>query len=179
MNENERKMWEKCAAFHGHECGGLALGFKAAMYAEKVLGAGFSRDEELICISENDACCVDAIQVLLGCTAGKGNLFFHLTGKIAFTFFSRDTGDSIRIIQRSDHPKNMSRAEEMKYYLSLPPEEIYEQTEVKLRIPGRAVLSSSVKCDDCGEETGELWIRCVEGRKVCPDCFRKYHRIFL
>ena len=69
---------EKCVAFHGHECGGLTIGYKAAIYAEKLLNITFSEDEDVVCISENDACGVDAIQVLLGCSVGKGNLLFHM-----------------------------------------------------------------------------------------------------
>ena len=33
--------WKKCVEFHGHECGGLAIGYKAAQYAEKLLGLTF------------------------------------------------------------------------------------------------------------------------------------------
>ena len=29
----EKTIWEKCVAFHGHECGGLTIGYKAALYA--------------------------------------------------------------------------------------------------------------------------------------------------
>ena len=50
-----------------------------------------SGDEEIVCVSENDACGVDGIQVILGCTAGKGNLLFRLTGKHAYTFYNRKT----------------------------------------------------------------------------------------
>ena len=27
--------WEKCVAFHGHACGGLTIGYKAAQYAAR------------------------------------------------------------------------------------------------------------------------------------------------
>ena len=30
---NKKELWEKCAAFHGHVCGGLTIGYKAALYA--------------------------------------------------------------------------------------------------------------------------------------------------
>ena len=86
MTEKEQQLWDKCVAFHGHACGGLTIGFKAALYAMELLNAGFSDDEQLVCISENDACGVDAIQVILGCSIGKGNLLFHMTGKQAFSF---------------------------------------------------------------------------------------------
>ena len=80
--------WERCVAFHGHECGGLTIGYKAAQYAAKLLELKFSADEQVVCIAENDACGVDAIQVMLGCSVGKGNLLFHMTGKQAFSFLT-------------------------------------------------------------------------------------------
>ena len=82
MDEN-KALWKKCVEFHGHECGGLTIGYKAALYAIERMGlqlggggnAGcLSPDEEIVCISENDACGVDAIQAILGCSVGKGNL---------------------------------------------------------------------------------------------------------
>ena len=30
-------LWEKCVEFHGHACGGLALGYRAALYAAQLL----------------------------------------------------------------------------------------------------------------------------------------------
>ena len=56
------KTWADCAEFHGHECGGLTIGYKAALYAIKLLNIGCAEDEEVVCISENDACGVDAIE---------------------------------------------------------------------------------------------------------------------
>ncbi|MCI5189229.1 MAG: hypothetical protein D3905_05405, partial [Candidatus Electrothrix sp. AS4_5] len=41
--------------------------------AQKHLQAQFSPDEEIVCVTENDSCSVDAIQVLTGCSIGKGN----------------------------------------------------------------------------------------------------------
>ena len=73
----DEESWKRCEAFHGHVCGGLSIGYQAARYAKELLGAEFSNDEELVCVAENDACGVDAIQVLLGCSIGKGNLLFH------------------------------------------------------------------------------------------------------
>ena len=80
---DKKILWEKCVDFHGHQCGGLTIGYKAALYAMELLELEFSDDEQVVCISENDACGVDAIQVLLGCSVGKGNLLFHMRGKQA------------------------------------------------------------------------------------------------
>ena len=93
---NEKELWDKCVAFHGHVCGGLTIGYKAAIYATELMDLCFSDDEQVVCISENDACGVDAIQVVLGCSVGKGNLLFHIRGKQAFSFYNRKTGKSIR-----------------------------------------------------------------------------------
>ena len=53
---DKKALWEKAAAFHGHVCGGLTIGYKAALYAIELLGLEFSDDEQVVCISENDAC---------------------------------------------------------------------------------------------------------------------------
>ena len=92
------KTWSDCVAFHGHECGGLTIGYKASMYAAKLLKLEFSDDEQVVCIAENDACGVDAIQVMLGCSIGKGNLLFHMRGKSAYSFYNRKTGKSVRLV---------------------------------------------------------------------------------
>ena len=84
MDEN-KVLWEKCAAFHGHVCGGLTIGYKAALYAIELLELSFSEDEQVVCITENDACGVDAIQVVLGCSVGKGNLLFHIRCPCTFS----------------------------------------------------------------------------------------------
>lgn len=66
-----QKLWEKAAAFHGHVCPGLTIGYRAALYAIDLLELTFSEDEQVVCITENDACGVDAIQAVLGCSIGK------------------------------------------------------------------------------------------------------------
>lgn len=78
--------WEKVVEFHGHECPGLAIGVRAVEAAKAKMGISFSKDEEIVCVTENDACGVDAVQVLAGCSFGKGNLVYRGTGKQAFTF---------------------------------------------------------------------------------------------
>ena len=75
--------------FHGHFCPGVLIGWRASKLALKLLGVGRDRDEELVAITENDACGVDAVQYVLGCTFGKGNLVFRDYGKQAFTVFRR------------------------------------------------------------------------------------------
>ena len=101
MQKELESLWQKCVAFHGHGCGGLAVGFRAVLYAWELFGSDrASQDEEIVCIAETDACGVDAIQALLSCTVGKGNLLFNLQGKNAFSFYRRSDGKSFRLVLR-------------------------------------------------------------------------------
>jgi len=84
--------FDECVRFHGHACPGLATGYRVATAAMRTLGVSRPNDEELVCIAETDACGVDAVQVVTGCTAGKGNLIIEDYGKHAFSFFSRIVG---------------------------------------------------------------------------------------
>ena len=182
MDEN-KELWNKCVEFHGHACGGLTIGYKAALYAIERMGlrlgggnAGcLSLDEEIVCISENDACGVDAIQVMLGCSVGKGNLLFHMRGKQAFTFFNRKNGESLRLMLKPK-PEGMTREESFAYYQSCQPAEMFDAMDAKLRLPEKARLFDSYACECCGEITGANWIRLAGGKKLCLDCYESYNR---
>lgn len=171
----EQNLWEKCVAFHGHECGGLTIGYKAALYAIELLELNFSEDEQVVCISENDACGVDAIQVILGCSVGKGNLLFHTRGKQAFSFYNRRTGRSVRLVLR-DKPEGMTRAESFAYFQSLEPKQMFDVRDATLALPEQAKIFDSYRCECCGETTGANWIRLAGGKKLCLDCYREYNR---
>ncbi len=167
--------FEKCAAFHGHVCGGLTIGYKAAQYAIRLLNLTFSDDEEVVCIAENDACGVDAIQVMLGCSIGKGNLLFHMRGKQAFSVYNRKTGKAVRLVLKPK-PEGLRREDSLQYYQSREPEELFDVKPVVLALPEKARLFDSYRCDCCGEVTGANWIRLAGEKKLCLDCYESYDR---
>ncbi len=87
MQKELKSLWDTCVTFHGHGCGGLAVGFRAVLYAWELFGSGrAAEDEEIVCVAEADACGVDATQALMSCTVGKGNLIFNLQGRTPFPF---------------------------------------------------------------------------------------------
>jgi formylmethanofuran dehydrogenase subunit E len=176
---NEAELWQKAVAFHGHACGGLTIGYKAALYAQRLLGIGFSPDEEIVCVTENDACGVDAIQAILGCSVGKGNLLFRLRGKQAFSFFNRATGESFRLVMKENPVKHSSRTKEeaQAYLFNTDPENLFDRKAVPFALPEDAKIFSSIPCDNCGERTAENHIRLKDGKKLCEDCFIPYSRI--
>lgn len=168
-------LWEKTAEFHGHVCGGLTIGYKAALYAIELLDLSFSKDEGVVCIAENDACGVDAIQVILGCSIGKGNLLFHMTGKQAFSFYNRKSKKSVRLVLKN-RPEKMTREQSFAYYQSLEPCDIFDVKHTTIALPEPARRFSSYQCECCGETTGANWIRLMDDKKVCIDCYTTYDR---
>jgi formylmethanofuran dehydrogenase subunit E len=54
-----------------------------------------SEDEETVAVCENDSCAIDALQIVLGTVAGKGNLIIQDYGKNAFTVLSRATNQAL------------------------------------------------------------------------------------
>ena len=94
---NNYPSFEECVRFHGHACPGLATGYRVATAAMSILGVKRPNDEELVCVAETDACGVDAIQFLLGCTLGKGNLIYRDHGKQVYTLICRQKGRSVRV----------------------------------------------------------------------------------
>lgn len=172
---DQKQFWEKCVEFHGHVCGGLAIGYKAALYAIELLGLTFSEDEEVVCISENDACGVDAVQVVLGCSVGKGNLLFHMRGKQAFSFYNRTDGKSVRLVLKPK-PREMARGESLAYYQGCRPEDMFDVKETSIALPESARIFESYVCECCGESTGANWIRISGGKKLCLDCYQSYDR---
>ena len=169
------KTWKDCVAFHGHECGGLTIGYKASLYAIELLKLAFSADEQVVCVTENDACGVDAIQVMLGCSVGKGNLLFHIRGKSAYSFYNRKTGESVRLVLKPG-PQGMTKADSFAYYQSCAPEEMFEVKKTTISLPETARLFDSCVCDCCGEVAGSPWIRLSGGKKLCLDCYEHYDR---
>ncbi|UWG98493.1 FmdE family protein [Dehalobacter sp. DCM] len=167
--------WEKAIEFHGHVCPGLAIGYRAAVIAKEKMDVRFSSDEEIVCVTENDACGVDAIQVLTGCSIGKGNLIYRGTGKMAFSFFNRKDGESLRLVLKSFQGE-MTREERKDYILNAPAEEVFHVMKPRYELPETARLFTSIVCESCGESAPEHKIRLQDGKKVCLDCFKDYSR---
>ena len=172
---DKKVLWEKCAAFHGHVCPGLTIGYRAALYAIDLLELSFSDDEQVVCISENDACGVDAIQVILGCSIGKGNLLFHMRGKQAFSFYNRKTGKSVRLVLNKPI-EQMTREQSFDYYHTCNQEDMFTVKETTIQLPEKARLFDSYTCECCGESAGANWIRIAGGKKLCLDCYETYDR---
>ncbi len=171
-----KKDWIRCTDFHGHECGGLTIGFMASYYAKEILGLDFSQDEDVVCVTENDACGVDAIQVLLGCSVGKGNLIFRIRGKQAFSFYNRKTQKSVRLVYKNT--KKVDYKQQLDDFIKFGGSKFFEVKETTFVLPEKARIFNSIICEKCGENTAESMIKIENGKKVCMDCADTYTRFY-
>jgi formylmethanofuran dehydrogenase subunit E len=165
--------YEDAVRFHGHSCPGLAIGYRMTVAALAALAAARASDEELVAIVENDACGVDAVQVVAGCSFGKGNLVFHDYGKQVYTFFSRATGRGVRVLgHRRGMPKGLEddREGRIRWILTAPEADVASCCDVTVDEPARARLHPSTPCAECGEAVMETRLRQVGGRLLCIPC---------
>jgi len=173
--------YDDIIAFHGHSCPGLALGYRMVNAALRMLSAERAIDEELVAITENDACGVDALQVLTGCTFGKGNLIFKDYGKMAFTFILRHSGKAVRVIpsveqnhrRPVDRSDPVAREQFLNWVLTAPEEEVIQVTPVETALPPYAGMHASIDCALCGEHTMETRIHFRDGKPFCIPCFER------
>ena len=186
---------KRCVDFHGHLCPGLSIGFQAAKVLMKVIGIERAGDEEIIAIVENDACGTDAIQVMTGCTFGKGNFLFRNYGKHAFTLAARKSGKAVRACLRADalipnparlalmekvHAGNASEDERKEFWrlqmveaeriLQSEPDSLFNVEMVSMKLPPKARVVKTGKCELCSEPVRVDFLTETGEKKICPAC---------
>lgn len=169
---SRNKDFKHAAAFHGHECPGLYIGYRAAKLAIKELGIKRAEDEEVAAIVENNSCAVDALQSILSTTFGKGNLYFKDYGKHVYTVFNRRNGKAIRISLR-EFSKGKTKEESLRLLRKLSDAELFEVKKVSIAPPKPAEIYPSIKCEVCGEPAMETRLRIKYGKLMCIPCFKK------
>ena len=161
---------EKIIRFHGHFCGGISIGYRAALAGMSRLHAQRAEDEELIAIVENDSCAADAIQVITGCTFGKGNFFFRDYGKQVYTFALRPSGRAVRVSRK---PNGHVPTEAL---LDAPVDDLFWIEETTIPLPDPARIHDSVVCDRCGEPVMATRTRRRGDRTVCIPCTLRHQQ---
>ncbi|MGZ4846650.1 MAG: FmdE family protein [Halobacteriota archaeon] len=199
MESGRQASFSEVTQFHGHTCLGTVLGYRIGQAAMRELSASRSADEELVAIVENDSCSVDAIQVLTGCTFGKGNLLFRDFGKHVYTFMRRNGPDAVRISLKSSADfrqldtswdqlrekvfSGSATPEEQRAFkergdmlcdrvMQIPEEDILKVEHVKVTdLPAKARIHRSIQCQKCGEPVSEHRARIENSRVICIPCY--------
>lgn len=185
-----------CIEFHGHLCPGLVYGYLVAKAAADILELKRSRDEEIVAICENDSCAVDALQIMLGTSAGKGNLVLKDYGKNAYTIINRTSRKAYRFsrtkpyLYKGKFKNEFERldasiaagtaAEDEKWrhkllkaadLISKPFDDVFSTKEVDLIMPPFAPLARSQACAICSEMTmATKMIATDKGELICIPC---------
>ena len=165
-----------------------------AQAALEVMGER-SQDEELVAVVENRSCAVDAIQVVSGCTFGKGNLVLKDYGKQVYTFLNRPDGEGVRVsvkwisppedqemtscwqrFSQGDRSAEVMRAikahkgRKILAILEADTADLFEIRRVKEQLPDQARVYPSIRCARCGEKVMEPMILMADNRPLCPPC---------
>jgi formylmethanofuran dehydrogenase subunit E len=137
------------------------------------LGATRSDDEELYAVVESDACGVDALQCVSGCTFGKGNLVFRDYGKHAYSLFSRVRQQGVRVVfhgngipagLRQDRPAFARRIMEE------PDDAILTVAGIPYEELQTARVRKSVVCAGCGESVMDTRVCETGNGPICIPC---------
>jgi formylmethanofuran dehydrogenase subunit E len=191
--------FQKCADFHGHICPGLVIGYRAAKAGMEWLREKRAEDEELVAIVETDACGADAVQVLTGCTFGKGNFIYKDHGKNVYTLTGRRSKEGVRVSLKPGVMELTGRhreliekiredkatEEERKEFWGLhrqksgdilekPLEELFFMEKVNPQIPSKARMEPSKPCSCCGEPTMASKLGSFQGKNICRDCLGRH-----
>lgn len=167
----------RAADFHGHLCGGIAIGTKLAMYGLELLGMPLNeRHKNLIVFLEIDRCMSDAVQSVTGCSMGKRTLKQMYYGKFAATFYNQDTGEALRIADADANKKSKrdeSKEEMIERFRKTPLEELFKVEKVKIELgpgdmPGKPYTSAF--CSVCGEKVSDGRHKLIGGKPVCKSC---------
>ena len=152
-------------------------------------------DEGLLAIVETDACGADAIQVMTGCTIGKGSFILKNYGKHAFSLIDRRRRKAIRVCLRADafradseslflsgkvredkaSPEELAKfrrlqQERTQEILGTSAESLFKIEEISPDISPKARIMESEICDFCGEPTKMDLLRNIHGKRICIPC---------
>ena len=183
---------------HGHKCPAMPMGLRAGAAAMNRLGVARAKDKELSAVVElgDDHCShcfADGIQMVTGCTFGKGNLKKSGYGKFGVTLVDQTSGHAVRVVPRAEAQAKMK---ETPFFLEyrmkgIPPSRVPDAVVDPLirqvmGAPEDGILSvgrpfpmdigkpsetfASFVCDRCGESVVEKYGRVVAEQKVCIPC---------
>lgn len=193
-----KDFYEAGLVLHGHKCPAMPMGLRVGAAALNALGVERAKDGQLEAIVELGedhcaTCFADGVQMVTGCTFGKGNIRKTHLGKWGVTVVDRKTGRSVRVSPKAEamlankQSKFFSDYREKGIPASQVPEEIVApMVEKVLNAPAEALLNvgeivqTEVKmakhsfdgfvCAKCGEMVAEPYGRLHNDQKLCIPC---------
>lgn len=180
---NLQLLLDKSTREHSHLCPRQILGVRLGLAGLTALGFSTPPDKkQLIVITETDGCFADGLSAATNCTVGHRTLRVEDYGKAAATFVDVKTNRAFRIApaldvrqKAYDYAPNESRHyfAQMQAYQTMPDDEMFTVTEVRLSTSIEAIVSHPgmrVNCDGCGEEIMNEREVHQNGTTLCRPC---------
>ena len=182
------------AAFHGHLCPDLVIGYRASQCALDRLSLELLYGMPLRAIVENATSAVDAVQRLSGCTLGNARLLVRDHGKHVYTFVhgpnqglrlalkpeALPQDECLPALESRIQAGEVTMAETARYQtlldgriaalLDAPEEAIFAVERVTVRWPEEPLTSGLIACDRCGDLVVQSHLIPRQGRRVCRAC---------
>ena len=187
--------------FHGHKCPAMPMGLRVGAAAMNKLGVERTGDGDIIAVLELGedhcaTCFADGIQVITGCTYGKGNITKTHKGKWGVTLIEKKTKRAVRITPTATAMMANKKSPFFTEYrgkgvpaTKVPPEvvnplvdrvmtlaekDLFNITEVfQSKFEEKPHSFNGFVCEECGEMTVMEYGRVKGDKKVCIDCAEK------
>lgn len=194
-----REFLKAAQHLHGHKCPAMPMGLRAGAAAMNALAVPRAKDQDLVAILElgEDHCshCFgDGVQMITGCTFGKGNLRTLPYGKFGVTLVERATGRTVRVVPRAEVQAKMKESRFFKEFrakgvpASRVPDEVVEPmiqqvlnapqeqlllvgAEFRTEVDRKIETFATRPCDVCGEMVADQYLRIAGDQRVCIPCF--------
>jgi formylmethanofuran dehydrogenase subunit E len=201
---NPKEFLEAGQKFHGHKCPAMPLGLRVGAAAMSRLGVERATDGQLVALVElgEDHCAhcfADEIQMITGCTYGKGNIQQLNYGKWGVTLIDRASGHAVRVVPKAEAMLANKRSDFFTKYrekgipASQVPAQVVEPLIEKVMsapdemlmnigkpfdhpLPKKVESFVGFVCDLCGEVTVEGYGRPLGDKKMCIPCYEKATR---
>lgn len=190
--------------FHGHKCPAMPLGLKMASVAMNELNVTHAHAGELFAIVELGdhhcaGCIGDGVQVLTGCTFGKGNITRAMKGKFGMTLIDQKAKKGVKITPKGSWLAKAFDSPFMKErQKGLPPQKIDESIvnpliEKVMSMPAEDQFDvehldniyveipphkwDKRLCNECGELTVAEYGYYINDKFLCSDCADMRHEL--
>jgi len=188
--------------FHGHKCPAMPMGLRVGAAAMNKLGVERSKDGQLLALVEIGedhcaTCFADGVQMITGCTFGKGNIKKLHYGKWGLTLVDTTTDRAVRVTPRGEVMVANKQSEFITEYrakgipasevpedvvdplvsrvMSAPDELILEVSDVfDYKVEKKPHNFSSFICDLCNEMVVEGYGRPLGNKRVCQPCYEEF-----
>jgi formylmethanofuran dehydrogenase subunit E len=184
--------------FHGHKCPAMPMGLRVGAAALNALGLDRAQDGQILALIDlgDDHCATcfaDGVQVITGCTFGKGNIKKTHKGKWAVTLIDKKNQKAVRVTPKAEAMLANKQTSFFKDYrekgipASVVPAHVVDPlVEKVMSAPDEMLLNVSeifshvhndpphsfdgFVCEECGEMVVMQYGRIKSEKKVCIDC---------